>query len=181
VRDILLEQKGIVVSLPTIIGRAKSLGYLVAKPERRADHTRQVLTSYTGELLQHDSSLHRWSPYANEKWIGITTIDDYSRLLVHGDLVLRENSWEHIKAARSVIESYGVPVKYYADQHAIFRFVQTRDNFHRKNSLLTDDVEPQWKQVLIECGSSVTYALSPQAKGKIERPYQWLQDRVVRA
>jgi hypothetical protein len=29
-------------------------------------------------------------------------------------------------------------------------------------------------------GVDVTYALSPQAKGKVERPYQWLQDRVVR-
>jgi hypothetical protein len=29
-------------------------------------------------------------------------------------------------------------------------------------------------------GVDVTYALSPQAKGKIERPYPWLQDRIVR-
>ena len=31
-----------------------------------------------------------------------------------------------------------------------------------------------------ECGVKVTYALSPQAKGKIERPYRWIQDRLVR-
>lgn len=30
------------------------------------------------------------------------------------------------------------------------------------------------------CGIDVIYALSPQAKGKIERPYRWLQDRIVR-
>jgi len=34
--------------------------------------------------------------------------------------------------------------------------------------------------VLNECNVDVTYALSPQARGKIERPYQWMQDRVVR-
>ena len=44
----------------------------------------------------------------------------------------------------------------------------------------TDDVDPQWRQVLRQLHVDVTYALSPQAKGKIERPYRWLQDRIVR-
>ena len=34
--------------------------------------------------------------------------------------------------------------------------------------------------VLNDLNVDVTYALSPQARGKIERPYQWMQDRVVR-
>ncbi len=43
----------------------------------------------------------------------------------------------------------------------------------------TTETDPQWKQILTECKVKVTYALSPQAKGKIERPYRWLQDRLV--
>ena len=46
--------------------------------------------------------------------------------------------------------------------------------------LLTDDVNTQWKMVLNDLNVDVVYALSPQARGKIERPYQWMQDRVVR-
>ena len=38
----------------------------------------------------------------------------------------------------------------------------------------------KWKQVLDDCGVRIIYALSPQAKGKIERPYRWIQDRLVR-
>ncbi|MFH1940020.1 MAG: hypothetical protein ABIK21_07750 [bacterium] len=38
----------------------------------------------------------------------------------------------------------------------------------------------KWKQVLDDCRVKLTYALSPQAKGKIERPYRWIQDRLVR-
>ena len=38
----------------------------------------------------------------------------------------------------------------------------------------------KFKQVLAELGIKIIYALSPQAKGKIERPYGWLQDRIVR-
>jgi hypothetical protein len=66
------------------------------------------------------------------------------------------------------------------DSHSIFRFVQGRDSFWRNHYRLTDEANPQWKQVLDDCGVKVTYALSPQAKGKIERPYRWIQDRLVR-
>ena len=44
----------------------------------------------------------------------------------------------------------------------------------------TDEVDPQWQQVLRQLNVDVIYALSPQAKGKVERPYRWLQDRIVR-
>jgi len=73
-----------------------------------------------------------------------------------------------------------VPFSYYVDNHSIFRFVERRDSIWKKHHLKTDETDPQWKQVLIECKVKVTYALSPQAKGKIERPYRWLQDRLVR-
>jgi hypothetical protein len=58
--------------------------------------------------------------------------------------------------------------------------VQGRDSVWRKHYALTDEADPQWKQVMYDCNIKVTYALSPQAKGKIERPYRWLQDRVIR-
>jgi len=45
---------------------------------------------------------------------------------------------------------------------------------------LTDDAQTQWKRILDDLGVNVIYALSPQAKGKAERPYGWLQDRIVR-
>lgn len=62
----------------------------------------------------------------------------------------------------------------------VFRFVQGRDSFWRKHVLETDDVETQWRQMMRLLGVEVTYALSPQAKGKVEKPYRWLQDRIVR-
>jgi hypothetical protein len=62
----------------------------------------------------------------------------------------------------------------------VFRFVQGRDSFWRKHILQTDEVDTQWRQVMRVLGIEVTHALSPQAKGKVERPYRWLQDRIVR-
>ena len=138
------------------------------------------MTNYPGELIQHDSSHHLFAPYAESKWYLITSLDDYSRLILYAVLVERETAWEHILALESVFLKYGFPLAYYVDSHSIFRFVQGRDSFWRNHYQLTDEANPQWKQVLDDCGVKVTYALSPQAKGKIERPYRWIQDRLVR-
>lgn len=179
IRDRLKEKQNIVVSVPTIIVRAKEIGcYQPKKPKKT--HDREVLTTTIGALIQHDASLHLWSPYAQSKWVLITSLDDFSRLILYADFVLLETTWVHIIAAETVITTYGFPLRYYVDQLRVFRFIQGRDSIWRKHVLGTDDVDPQWRQVMRVCGVDVIYALSPQAKGKVERPYRWMQDRIVR-
>jgi hypothetical protein len=179
IRDLIHTHTGVRVSLPTIINRAKQHNfYLPYKP--RKVHDREVLTNYPGELIQHDTSHHKFSPYADRKWYLITSIDDYSRYLLYGQLWEKELSWSHILALEDVMLTYGIPLSYYVDCHSIFRFVQGRDSVWREHKKLTDQVIPQWKQVLTDLQVQVTYALSPQAKGKVERAFRWLQDRLVR-
>lgn len=174
-----LKKKGVQVSTTTVIKRAKVLKCYKPKKKGKA-HDREVLTASIGDLIQHDASLHKWSPYAEEKWTLITSIDDYSRMLLYADFVPEENSWAHIQAAQSVLQTFGLPFRYYVDNLRVFRFVQKRDSFWRTHHLGTDEVDPQWRQVLRQFKVEVIYALSPQAKGKVERPYRWLQDRIVR-
>jgi hypothetical protein len=174
-----LKKQGIQVSATTITKRAKELDCYLPRPEKKA-HDRQVVTTAIGALIQHDASTHLWSPFAQEKWTLITSLDDYSRKLLYADFVEQETSWTHIQAAQAVMQTYGLPLSYYVDNLRVFRFVQNRDSLWRKHVLVTDDVDPQWRQVMRLMGVDVTYALSPQAKGKIERPYRWLQDRIVR-
>jgi len=177
-RDRLIK-KGIHVSVPTIISRAKRLGCYQPRKKRKV-HDRQVLTASIGALVQHDASTHRWSPFVQDKWTLITSIDDYSRLLVFADFFPAETTWAHIQATQTLIETYGLPLCYYVDCLRVFRFVQGRDSFWRNHILETDDVDTQWGKIMRVLGINVTYALSPQAKGKVERPYRWLQDRIVR-
>lgn len=179
IKDVLADKHKQSVSLSTIIDRAKKYGFYLKRTKQEA-HDREVLTHYAGELIQHDASLHLWAPAAGEKWSLITSLDDHSRFLLYAELLRRESSWAHICALQSVFLKYGFPFSYYVDSHSIFRFVQGRDSIWRDHRKLTDEVDPQWKQVLQDCGVKVIYALSAQAKGKIERPYQWLQDRLVR-
>ena len=180
VKDLLETKYNQKVSLPTIIDRAKKNDFYLKRKSRKASHDREVLTNYIGEIIQHDSSYHLWSPPAKEKWYLITSLDDFSRFILYATFLKRETSWAHILALQTVILKYGSPFLYYVDSHSIFRFVQGRDSVWRKHYTLTDEADPQWKQVMGDCNIKVTYALSPQAKGKIERPYRWLQDRVIR-
>lgn len=168
------------VSLPTIIDRAKKNDFYIPRRPEKKIHDREVLTNHVGELIQHDSSYHLWSPSAPKKWYLITTIDDYSRFMFYAKIISNESSWAHIEALETVFLKYGFPLSYYVDCHSIFRFVRGRDDLHYEHHVFTDQKNPQWKQVLTECNVEVKYALSPQAKGKIERPYGWLQDRLVR-
>ena len=174
-----LKKTGVTVSATTITDRAKKLECY--KPRRKGKaHDRQVVTATIGALVQHDASLHLWSPFAEEKWTLITSIDDYSRKLLFADFFLHETAWAHIQAAQTLMQTYGLPLRYYVDNLRVFRFIQGRDSNWRKHVLQTDDVDPQWRQVMRVLGVDVIYALSAQAKGKIERPYRWLQDRIVR-
>lgn len=181
IQNLLKKKHGIKVSIPTVISRAKDNGYYKAKPPKKI-HDREVITNYVGELFQHDSSHHLFAPDGKIKWYLITTIDDYSRKILFADFFLKERTWWHILALQSVVLKYGIPLKYYPDQHSTFRYVKDRDQHSPWNTFtkFTDDIDPQWKQVLIDCKIGITYALSPQAKGKIERPYQWLQDHLIR-
>ncbi len=174
-----LYKKGIEVSITTIIDRAKKLD--CHKPRRkRKVHDREVLTASIGALVQHDASLHMWSPMSKKKWTLITSIDDYSRKILFADFFPAETTWSHIQAAQALIMAYGLPLRYYVDSLRVFRFVQGRDSFWRRHVLETDDVDTQWGKMMRLMNVDVSYALSPQAKGKVERPYRWLQDRMVR-
>jgi hypothetical protein len=168
------------VALSTIIRHAKENGFYITRSKEHKAHDREVITNNVGELTQHDSSFHRWSPYVDEKWCLITSLDDYSRLIFYAMLVERESAWAHIQALQTVFLTFGLPLKIYVDSHSIFRFVRGRDELHNKHHLMTDEANPQWKQVLNDCQVEIIYALSPQAKGKVERPYGWIQDHLVR-
>lgn len=181
IRERLREKYRQRAALSTIIAKAREHDYWKEKPPKKI-HDREVITNYVGELIQHDSSHHLWAPDGGQKWHLITSLDDHSRALLYADFWTRETVWYHIVALQSVFLKHGLPLAYYADQHSIFRYVRDRDKHnpwytYRK---FTDDVNPQWKQVLNDCGVKYIPALSPQAKGKVERPYGWLQDHIVR-
>ena len=148
-----LKKKEVSVSVPTIIRRAKALDCYIPHRRRQQPHSREVLTTAIGALVQHDASLHLWSPYAQEKWTLITSIDDFSRKLLFADFFPNETTWSRIQAAQTLMQAYGIPLRYCVDSLRIFRFVQGRDSVWRKHVLQTDETEPSCKPQLLWGGS----------------------------
>lgn len=180
IRQTLIEKDKQKVGLATIIRRAKENGFYIARKKTVKPHDREVLTNNVGELIQHDSSWHLFAPKAKRKWWLITSIDDHSRFMFYAKLVEHDATWPHIVAVRYIFLKFGLPMRFYIDSDSIFRFIRGRDELHYKHHQFTDESRPQWTQILDECQVKPVFALSPQAKGKVERPYGWLQDHLVR-
>ncbi len=180
IRQTLLEKDKQKVGLSTIIRKAKEHGFYIPRKKTSKPHDREVITNNVGELIQHDSSQHLFAPKAGRKWWLITSIDDHSRFMFYAKLVEHDATWPHIVAVRYIFLKFGLPMHFYIDSDSIFRFVRGRDELHYKHHQFTDEARPQWTQILDECQVKPVFALSPQAKGKVERPYGWLQDHLVR-
>lgn len=116
-----LKKAGVSVSTTTIVKRAIQQGCYLPKRRKKDRHDREVITSAAGDLIQHDASLHKWSPYASCKWTLITSLDDYTRMLLYADFVESETSWAHIQSVQSVMQHFGIPQRYYVDNLRVFR------------------------------------------------------------
>lgn len=180
VRDEVVNETGIEVSVETVRKRAIKDGFFIKRYTNTKAHTRQILTDKPGTILQHDSSHHLFAPSGGIKWGLITTIDDFSRKLLYAKFVENDTTWDHIKSVETVCKKFGIPANYYVDNHSIFRFVKNMDSYWHIPKTNHADVLTSWEQCLKALNIGIFHALSPQAKGKIERPYRWLQDRVVR-
>ena len=70
------------------------------------------------------------------------------------------------------MQACGFPLRYYVDSVRVLRFVRGRHSIWRKHVLQTHDVEIQRRKMMRALGVDLMYALSLQAKGRIERPYR---------
>ncbi|MCX6038811.1 MAG: hypothetical protein NTW99_13180 [Chloroflexi bacterium] len=58
--------------------------------------------------LGSDIRTHRCSPFAEEKWSLITSLDDYGRKLLYAGFVFQGTSWAHIQATQAVLQAFGL-------------------------------------------------------------------------
>lgn len=114
-----------------------------------------------------------------EKQYVVLTKDDYSRRVVGARMVLKETTFEHLETVRETVTRYGIPLAYYLDNHSIFRFVLHR-GVHVRYRLREDEGEIQFKRALRSLGIGIIYMRKrqAQAKGKIEKIFDYLQRRL---
>jgi transposase len=126
-----------------------------------------------GELVQIDGSDHAWFEERGPKCTLLVYIDDATGQLGELWFVPDETTFAYFEATRHYVERYGKPVAFYSDKHGIFRVNQPRPL--GLSSGLT-----QFGRAMQELDIQIICASSPQAKGRIERANQTLQDRLVK-
>jgi len=99
-------------------------------------------------------------------------IDDATGKLVYLRFVPAETTAAYMDALGSYLRTYGRPVSFYSDRHSIFR-INTEEP-------LAGNGLTQFGRALETLDIEAIHAKTPQAKGRVERANQTLQDRLVR-
>ena len=125
-----------------------------------------------GELVQIDGSPHDWFEGRAERCVLLVFIDDATGQLLQLLFVESESFFSYCTAARAYFERYGKPVAFYSDKHGIFRV-------NMPNSVSGDNLT-QFGRAMQDLDIQIICANTPQAKGRVERANQTLQDRLVK-
>ena len=126
-----------------------------------------------GELVQIDGSDHAWFEERGERCTLLVYIDDATGKLLELLFVQDETFFAYCEASRHYFERYGKPLAFYSDKHGIFR-INSEQPLGAGNGLT------QFGRAMQELGVQIICANSPQAKGRVERANQTLQDRLVK-
>ncbi|WFU49072.1 ISNCY family transposase [Sinorhizobium terangae] len=170
----LLERHRIAVSKETLRQWMMEAGIWVSRRERkkRVFQPRGRRDCF-GELVQIDGSLHRWFENRGPKCALLVYIDDATGKLLHLRFAGSENTFDYLHATKAYLQQWGKPIAFYSDKHGIFR--TTHASKKDRTSGLT-----QFGRALYELNIDIICANTPQAKGRVERANQTLQDRLVK-
>lgn len=125
-----------------------------------------------GELVQIDGSPHAWFEDRADPCTLLVFIDDATGRLLQLRFVPSESFFSYAAAARDYFERCGKPVAFYSDKHGVFR-VNVPNAGSGEN--LT-----QFGRAMQELDIQIICAHTPQAKGRVERANETLQDRLVK-
>ena len=104
-------------------------------------------------------------------------IDDATGAFLHGVFTRQEDAQSYLICLRAILLEKGIPLALYIDRHGIFR--RNDDHWSLQEQLAGEQTPTQVGQALRELGIEPIFALSPQAKGRVERLFNTLQDRLV--
>jgi transposase len=169
----LAERDGIVVSRETVrrIQTRLKLHRPKKRGEKRVFQIRDRRPRF-GELVQIDGSPHDWFEGRGPRCTLIVFVDDATSRLIALRFAPAECTKAYLEALRDQVLAHGRPLAFYSDRHGIFR-VNAKD-------AESGDGKTEFGRVVGRLGIGLINALTPQAKGRVERANQTLQDRLIK-
>src|SRR5215207_9476893 len=168
-----LALEGLSLSVETVRQLLIREGLWKAKRVRRVViHQLRERRARLGELVQIDGSPHDWFEGRAPKCTLLVFVDDATSRLMYLQFVEAETTFNYFAGVRSYLIEFGKPLAFYSDKFGVFRV-------NIPNALSGTGLT-QFGRALKELDIALICAHSPQAKGRVERANQTLQDRLTK-
>lgn len=172
----LFEQEGIRVSKETVRKNLITAGQWQKARKTRTHRKWRPPKEHLGEMLQMDGSHHKWFEDRGQGCVLMAYIDDATNR-VYGRFYTYEGTHPAMDSFKRYVRKYGIPMSIYFDRHTTYK--------SPSEPTIQDEIsgtEPlsEFARALKELDVNLLYAYSPQAKGRIERLFKTLQDRLVK-
>jgi hypothetical protein len=174
----LIEQEGFSLSRETLRRLLRSQG--LGSPRKRrppAHRQRRLRVAREGQLVQLDGSPHDWLQGRGPRLTVLGMQDDASGKILAAQFFPSETAAGYFRLLQSLLHRFGVPTAFYGDRSGIF--VRNDDYWTVQEELAGQRQPTQFGRALAQLGITFIAAQSPQAKGRVERLWGVLQDRLT--
>lgn len=175
-KELLKEREKIVIAGETLRKMLRETGHK-SKIKRRAPRyrARRERKEAFGMMIQIDASFHDWLE-GRGPWMSLIGGIDDATGFAWVRFEETENAWGYIRLLESIVLSHGVPLSLYSDRHTIFHSPKEPTVIEQ-----IQNVRPltQFGRSMKELGVEMIKAYSAPAKGRIEKLWRTLQDRLV--
>lgn len=173
----LREAEGLAIGRETLRQLLRAAG--IGPPRQRrppAHRQRRPRRPREGEMLQVDASPHDWLEGRGPQLTLLGFQDDATGKVVGAEFFFAETAYGYFRVWRGVLRRYGVPLSLYGDRCGVF--VRNDNHWTVEEELAGRRQPTQFGRALEQLGVTFIAALSPQAKGRIERLWGVFQDRL---
>ena len=172
----LAEHHGLLLSDETLRGWLLAKGVTHFQRRKRPHRAWRERRAHVGALIQLDGSHHDWFEGRGPRSVLMAYIDDASSR-VFARFYEYEGTIPAMDSFQRYIRQYGIPLAVYADQHSTY---QSPAKPTVEEQLAGVKPTSQFGRALGELGVELIPAHSPQAKGRVERLFKTVQDRLVK-
>ena len=170
--ELLREREAIDLSRPTVRRILTRAGMGSPRSRRSPQHRfRRRRMPQKGMLVQVDGSHHRWLEERGPKLVLLLAVDDATGAVAQAIFRTTEDTRGYMVLLEGLIRQWGVPLALYSDRHSAFK--------HNVRLAQLTAEPTQFAKMMQQLGIRQIFALSPQAKGRVERMASTLQDRLI--
>jgi hypothetical protein len=174
----LVEHEGFSLSRETLRRLLRQQGLRSPRKRRAPAHRQRRLPSaQLAELVQLDGSPHAWLEARGPFLTALGMQDDATGKILAAQFFPSETTFGYLCLLHQMVSRYGVPLALYGDHSGIF--VRNDDCWSVEEQLAGKRQPTQFGRALQQLGISFIAASSPQAKGRVERLWGVLQDRLT--